>query len=70
MNKKIAAIISQCRRTDEAFEKLTVFQQRSLAERMLRSEIRDTLPFPSFVEWSASKESCITQGEPGGGACF
>lgn len=56
VNKKIAAIISHCKRTDEAFEKLTVFQQRPLAERMLRREIQDTLPFPTFAEWCASKE--------------
>lgn len=51
LNKQVKETVKQRRRTDEIFATMTPSQQAMLAQQIIRQEVQQGLPLPSFDGW-------------------
>ena len=54
--KRVESVMRDRVRKESRFAQMNPAQQREIAEQMLRREVRDSLPLPSFEQWNQSTE--------------
>ena len=54
--KRVESVMRDRVRKESRFAQMNPEQQREIAEQMLRREVRDSLPLPSFEQWNQSTE--------------